>query len=132
MSQENVDTVRRCYELLAGDDFARFEEVAHPDAVLDLSRNFFNPGVFEGRDAMRRFIKQADEMWDDFRVEPEEFIDAGDEVVAVVRASGKGRDGVAVSMQLFAVWALRDGKVARITGGYRDRAKALEAAGRSE
>jgi hypothetical protein len=41
---------------------------------------------------------------------------------------GRGRDGVEVWMRVFAVWVLRDGKVTRVTGGYRHRAEALEAA----
>jgi hypothetical protein len=32
-------------------------------------------------------------------------------------------------MHLFAVWTLRDGKVKRMVGGYRNRSEALEAAG---
>ena len=35
-------------------------------------------------------------------------------------------------MQLFQVITLRDGRVLRMTGGYRDRAEALEAAGLKE
>jgi hypothetical protein len=46
-------------------------------------------------------------------------------------ARGRG-SGVEVEMQLFAVWTLREGKVLRLTGGYRDRAEALEAAGLRE
>jgi hypothetical protein len=35
-------------------------------------------------------------------------------------------------MHLFNVWELRDGKVVRYEGGYRDRDEALKAAGLSE
>ena len=35
-------------------------------------------------------------------------------------------------MHFFTLWTLRDGKVVRLTGGYRDRAEALEAAGLRE
>ncbi len=35
-------------------------------------------------------------------------------------------------MQIFGIWEFREGKVLRFTGGYRDRADALEAAGLSE
>jgi ketosteroid isomerase-like protein len=133
MSQDNVDVVRRCYALWETRDFAAIPEVAHPDVVVDLSRNVFNPGVYRGMDGFLRFVAQVDEMWDDLRLDPEEFIDADDDnVVAVVRLSGTGRvSGVPADMRVFSIWALRDGKVARMTGGYRNRAEVLADAGLS-
>ena len=135
MSQEKVEVVRRCYEsdFWTNRDFSVAPDLAHPDVVLDLSRNIFNPGVYQGLDGLRRFVEQVDEMWEDFQIEPEELIDGGDQVVAAVRMSGRGRgSGVEAEMQVFAVWTLREGKVSRMTGGYRDRAEALEAAGLKE
>jgi ketosteroid isomerase-like protein len=130
MSQENVEIVRRCYGLGADRDFSTLSELAHPDIVVDLSRNVFNPGVHRGLDAFRHFVEQVDEMWEDFQIEPEEFIDAGDNVFVASRISGRGRgSGVEVDMQAFAVWTLWEGKVSRFRAGYRDRAQALEAAG---
>jgi ketosteroid isomerase-like protein len=132
MSQENVEVVRRCYELMASREFSAFPEVAHPDLVFDLSRNVFNPGVYRGLDGVLAFLQQADEMWDRLEVRPDEFINGGESVVAAVRISGRGREGIEVGMQTFAVWLLREGKVVRVTSGFRDRAEALEAAGLSE
>jgi ketosteroid isomerase-like protein len=133
VSQENVEIVRRCYDFWTNRDFSLLTEVVDSDAVLDLSRNVFNPGIHRGFDDFRRFLEQVDEMWENFQIEPEEFIDGDDHVVAAVRMSGRGRgSGVEVEMQLFAAWTLREGKVLRLTGGYRDRAEALEAAGLPE
>jgi ketosteroid isomerase-like protein len=135
MSQENVDVVRRCYEadFWAGRDFSIIPELAHPDVVIDLSRNIFNPGVYHGFEGFRRMVEQVDETWEGFQAELEELIDGGDRIVAAHRISGRGRgSGVATEMQLFAVWTLRDGKVSQVTGGLRNRAEALEAAGLSE
>jgi phage terminase small subunit len=109
------------------------EKRAHPAVGVDLSRNVFNPGVHRGLDAYRHFVEQVDEMWEDFQIEPEEFIDAGDNVFVASRMSGRGRgSGVEVEMRAFAIWTLREGKVSRIAAGYRDRAEALEAAGLRE
>jgi ketosteroid isomerase-like protein len=133
MSQENVEVVRRCYRLWTTRDFAAIPDVAHPDVVFDVSRNVFNPGAHQGIDGFLRFVEQIDEMWDDLQFEPEEFIDAGDSVVAAVRMSGKGRtSGARAEMRMFAIWTLRDGKVARVAGGYRSRAEAHEADGLRE
>ena len=82
---------------------------------------------------MKRYVEAVDEMWNKFEAEIEEVIDAGDTVVTATRISGVGRgSGVQVEMQLFQVLTVRDGRVLHVTGGYRDRAEALEAAGLKE
>ena|SRR5918994_5299961 len=133
MSQANVEIVRRIYEFWLDRDFSAIPELVHPDAVIDLSRNVFNPGIHRGIDGFRRFLEQIDEMWENFRITPEEFIDANDNVFVSYRISGKGRgSGIETSMRLFGVWTVRDGRVSLFIGGFRDRAGALEAAGLRE
>ncbi len=133
MSQENVEVVRRCYVLMNNRDMSGLEKVADPEAVLDLSRNVFNPGIYLGHDGIRQFNARSEEVWEEFEMRPEEFIDGGDTVVTAVSIFGRGHgSGVPVEMRLFNIWEFREGKVMRMTGGYRDRAEALEAAGLSE
>jgi ketosteroid isomerase-like protein len=121
-SRENVEIVRRGYGSWTNHDFSAIPEVIDPDL-----------GVYRGLDGLWRFLEQLDETWERFQIEPEEFIDAGDNVVVAVRMSQKGRgNGVEPEMRLFSVWTLREGKVVRVTGGYRDRTEALEAAGLRE
>ncbi len=133
MSQENVEIVRRCLEFWARRDYLLVTELLDPDVVFDLSRNVFNPDVHRGYDGLRRMVDAVDEMWDRFEIRAEELVDASDHVVAGVRISGVGHgSGVEVEMQFFQVWTLCEGKVLRMTGGFRDRAEALEAAGLEE
>jgi SnoaL-like protein len=121
-AQANLEFVRRCYGSWTNRDFSAIPEVAHPDL-----------GVYRSLDGFRRFVEQLDGISERFQIEPEEFIEAGDNVVIAVRMSGKCRgDGVEPGMRLFSIWTLREGKVVRVTGGYRDRAEALEAAGLRE
>ncbi len=133
MSQENVEIVRRCYGFWAERDFSQLTEIFDPDVVIDLSRNVFNPDIYRGYDGFRRAVEVIDEVWEGLRIDPEEYVDAGKRVVAKIRISGAGRgSGVETEMKLFNVWTLRDGKVVQLTGGYRDRDEALEAAGLRE
>ncbi len=133
MSQENVEIVRRCYEFWEKRDESLIVELLYPDVVYDLSGNVFNPGVHVGHDGLRSLVEQVEAMWEGFRIDPEEFFDRGEYVVCVARMTGRGRQsGVPVEMRLFNVWQLRDGRVVRMTGGYRERSDALEAAGLSE
>jgi ketosteroid isomerase-like protein len=117
-AQANLEFVRRCYGSWTNRDFSAIPEIAHPDL-----------GVYRSLDGFRRFVEQADEMSERFQIEPEEFIEAGANVVIAVRISGRGRGKVEPEMRLFSIWTLREGKVMRVTGGYRDRGEALEAAG---
>ena len=130
MSRHNVELVRRIYEHWARKEWSLIPEFFDPDAEVDLSRNVFNPGTYSGYAGIHRLLQGVDEMWDDFRILPTELVDAGDKVLATVRIGGTGKEsGVEVEMQVMNVWTIRDAKVVRIVGGYRDRAEALAAAG---
>jgi ketosteroid isomerase-like protein len=73
--------------------------------------------------------KGMDEAFEDFRLEPQEFVDAGDHVVVRVRFHGSGREsGVETEGRMHPVHTLRDGRVVRIEF-FNDWADALEAAG---
>ena len=132
MSQENVEIVRRAYEVFNPREFSRVPDFIAPDIVVDLSRNVFNPATFRGYEGVEQVVNAVDDAWDNFRFEPEELIDAGDRVVAVVKLSGKVKgSGVPVDQRDIHVMTIRDGKVTRIEV-HRDRAEALEAIGLSE
>ena len=133
MTEENVEIARRFFAFWPDRDFSAVEEFIRADTIIDMSRNVFNPGIYRGFDGFRDRVAVVDETWDDFRPEPEEFVEVGDALVMAARVSGTGRgSGVRTEMLIFGVWRFHQGKVARYTGGFRDREEALEAAGRSE
>lgn len=74
----------------------------------------------------------AGEAFDDVRLEVGEFIDRGEQVVALghMRARGKG-SGMEVRQARAWVWSLRDGKIIRHQT-YAERSAALEAVGLPE
>jgi ketosteroid isomerase-like protein len=132
MSRENVEIVRRCFEAGKRRDYSVLPDLTHADFVLDLSRNIFNPDTYRGVDGMRLFFERVDEMWEQLEASPEEIIEADDRAVIAVRMKGTGREGIQGEMLVFQVWEFREGKVARISGGFRDRDEALENAGLRE
>jgi ketosteroid isomerase-like protein len=72
------------------------------------------------------------EPWESYRLDVEDFIDAGDDVVVLVHIRGRtARDGVEMEHAPAAIFTVRSGKVVRLHF-YMDRAQALETAGREE
>ena len=133
MSPGNVEIVRRYYEAANRRDWSLLSELVDPDVEIDLSRNIFNPDVYRGYAGFRRFVSAVEEIWDEFGAVPTELIDAGDNVVAALTMHATGKQsGVDVTMILFNIFTLRDSRIWRIIGGYRDRSEALEAAGLRE
>ena len=67
------------------------------------------------------------EAWEDWQLEVEELLDAGDQVVAFVRMLGRSKAGLPVDMRFAQVWTYRNGKQIRMQM-YASRDEALKAA----
>jgi ketosteroid isomerase-like protein len=134
MSEENVETVRRLYDLMTrGDD--DLLELIGPDFVVDFSRRLIDPFVVHlDPDVLASFRDEARETWGELPTwEPEELIDAGDKVLAFIQTSARGKtSGVEVDVHVSNVWTFRDGKPVELKYYGEDRAAALEAVGLSE
>src|SRR5215203_2305349 len=90
-------------------------------------------GPMHGKEEVRDYLQDWLDMFDDFKVEPVELIDAGDDqVVGVLRVSGRAKlSRVETDLTYAVVYTIRDRKVAR-GREYATRKEALEAAGLSE
>jgi ketosteroid isomerase-like protein len=132
MSQERFDLIRRVGEARERGDVDAMLEVMAEDVVVDASRRVLDPFVAEGHEGFRRFITVLDEAWANQRLEPEEFIEAGDDVVVPLRLVSTGRgSGVVVNARAAWVVTFRDDKIAGLCV-YQTRAEALEAVGLSD
>jgi ketosteroid isomerase-like protein len=89
-------------------------------------------GHHHGHNAYRENWRRLDEALHSLRLDPEELIDTGDQLIVLVRATAHGAgSGIPVSTTYFQVVTFRDGLVIR-QEDVQDRAEALEAAGLSE
>jgi ketosteroid isomerase-like protein len=132
MSQENVEVVRRSYELLNRRDIEAWIGLFHPDAEMHDVAGIPDAPVRRGHDALREWVVMMEDIWTDSRYEPEEFLDAGKFVVVAVHAKATGaRGGVPLDIPMFHVVEVEDGK-ARHVWAYLDRAEALKAVGLEE
>jgi ketosteroid isomerase-like protein len=133
MSQENVDIVRRANELLARRDWHTAIDLLDPNVELHGTVGGIEEGkVLRGLSQIREaFETEDDEVWDEHRIEPQEFIDAGDRVVVLQREYQRSKGGAELVIDTATIVDLRDGRIVRLQG-YMDPAGALEAAGLSE
>jgi ketosteroid isomerase-like protein len=134
MSHENFEIVRAASAAASRGDLDAWLEYWTED--LDFRAAEGAPddhGPIHGKDALRAFGQDWLDTFDEFKVEPVELIDAGDDnVIAVMRISGRAKlSGVETEMTYAELSTLRDGKIAR-SRQYLTRAEALEAAGLRE
>ena len=88
--------------------------------------------IYVGLDGFQEFWTDWLEPWESFRIETEEFLDAGEKVVQLVRQSGRTKIGdVPIESQGAAVMTFEHGTVTRIEF-HLDRDRAMRAAGLSE
>ena len=131
MSQENVEIVKAWYDAFNRDDWDAMVKDAAPGLVVDFSRSVGPfPGVF-GLDQIRRLVEEFHETWESARLEPHEFIEAGDLVVVPGTQHVKGRGGIEVVARGAYVWTIRNGAIERMVM-YQSRQDALEDLGLSE
>jgi ketosteroid isomerase-like protein len=131
MSEENVRIVRDAAEAFSRGDLDTWagywaEDIDYRaiEGALD------DHGPIHGKDAVRAYVQDWLDTFDDFTSEPVELIDAGDDnVVAVIRISGRAKlSGLETDLTYAALYTFRDGTVAR-GREYWTREEALEAAG---
>ena len=128
MSRENVEVVRRSFDAYRRGDL----DAALADADSQIVWNPAEEAPMRGVDAVRDYLARWEREWEELETTPEEFIDAGDRVVAIVHFRGRGRtSGIEVDARSYAVYTLRDGKTIEMEE-FTDRSEALEAAGLSE
>jgi ketosteroid isomerase-like protein len=133
MSQENVEVVREVWSAYNARDFDRSLDCFAEDCLVEDVPDLPDRATYKGKEGVRERTRHFRKTWGDWVWEPEEFIDAGDDVVVamvVMRAHGSG-SGAPIEAQAAFVYEVRDGRIVR-DRAFTSRSQALEAAGLSE
>ena len=88
-------------------------------------------GVYQGAEGIREFVDDQWGMFQELRVEPEEFLARGRHVVVPIIVRGRARGGLPVRATAAQRYTFENGRPARVTL-HQDRDEALEAAGAEE
>jgi ketosteroid isomerase-like protein len=134
MSEENVEIVRGAWEASTRKDNEAALALYDPEVQIDLTAvtHIGRSGVYFGLEGVQEFYRDLLASFGELTSEVEEWIDAGDGVIAMVRSYGRGRrSGVPVDMLEAHLWTVRDGLLLRLQI-FATRAEALEAAGLRE
>jgi ketosteroid isomerase-like protein len=89
MSEENVETVRRVYELFNEEGPEGAIVLSPPDVVWYPFPEWIEKPEYRGHDGIREVVAVWTDNFDEFAVEVEELRDLGDRVVALTIQSGK-------------------------------------------
>jgi ketosteroid isomerase-like protein len=130
MSRENVEVVQRALEHFSATGEVLWDLVDPEIEVHD--HDAPDQGIYRGHAGFTRWLEDWGAAWADWSVEPQEFINAGESVVVVLRMKAEGRgSGINIDRQDAGVYAVRNGKVVRVDY-YNNKRQALEAVGLRE
>lgn len=128
MDQNNIATMRMAYDSFARGDYASLPfdpqiEWNEPDV-----EGLWSAGTHRGVDSVIKDVfEPISDKFDNFRLQCDEFLDAGDRVVVTGRFLGRGRDtGNELNAPFAHIWTLRNGKVTSFRD-YSDTANWLHA-----
>jgi uncharacterized protein len=124
----NVDATRRAYEAFGRGDLAGV--LAEMDDAIEWhqAQGLPHGGLYRGLDAVRAnvFDPLGAEWWSEFSADPDEFLDAGAEVVVIGRYRGRAKEsGKELDVPYVHVWSFRGGLAWRFrqfldTAGWND------------
>jgi ketosteroid isomerase-like protein len=136
MPDENLEIVRRAYEFFnewgvnpGGESSTDIPPLLHPEVEFHAYAGAPEAGVYQGREAVTEYHERVFEQFDRVRIDLEELLSAGEQVVVISRQHTipKGSEAEIVQ-QVAEVWTIRDGMLAE-RKWFATRAEALEAAG---
>jgi ketosteroid isomerase-like protein len=129
MSQENVEFVQQTWAEFAETGEPAWGALAEDVEIHD--HDVPDASAYSGRAGFARWMENWAGAWEDYRMETEEFIDAGDRVVVVIQMTATARGGMKLDRSDALVYTLREGKIVRLDY-FNNKPEALEAVGYPE
>jgi ketosteroid isomerase-like protein len=117
MSQDNIAVIRGMYESFSTGDVTSVLDQMHQHIEWCQAENFIyaDRSPYRGPQAVLEgvFMRLASE-WADFKVMPEEWLDAGNHIVVLGIYSGRHKEsGKEVRAQFAHIWGVTHGRVVR-------------------
>jgi ketosteroid isomerase-like protein len=130
MSEENVEVLRRVYQVAEARGVDGLLEFATEDIVWISDPRFPGGGTYTGKANVRSWLRKL-WIYEEVSVDVEEIIDLGDQAVGITQCHGVTVDAPPVDWSWCHLMTFRDGLISQAQS-FLDRTAALEAAGLSE
>jgi uncharacterized protein len=129
MSQKNVEIVRRAFNAHQQRDDEAVLSLYDPGIEIEDDPEVPWPTPYCGLRGVQEFFRDRMAVFPSQHVEVEEWIDAGEDVIAVLHVRARGRQsGVPLDFRQAHVWTVQNGKLTRLRI-YQEKSQALEAVG---
>jgi ketosteroid isomerase-like protein len=129
MSAEDIERIRRGFELLERGELDEAFGDIHPDFELNDTIVLEDTTEKRGPEALRENFRQLRDAFDEIHYDLREFVDLGDRVLARVGAYMHAEQtGIEFNIEVGQIWTVRDGKAMRLDI-YPSWEEAREAAG---
>jgi ketosteroid isomerase-like protein len=124
---EDVERLRGAYEAFNEGGVEAILERLAPDFQVRDRESSPDRETRYGKEGIKQLFDSYMEAFDALRLEPEEFVDAGDQIVVSLRQRIRGKgSGAEVVGHIAHVWTMQEGAVQRLRI-FKDKDAALEA-----
>jgi ketosteroid isomerase-like protein len=115
MAESNAELMRRAFEVYNEEGWEAMLPWMADDFTLTTPPGLAaEPDTYRGEEGMRRYWESFYDVMEEIRIEPTEFREVEDWVVAPFRLSARGRStGIESGMDAVMAWRWRDGKANR-------------------
>ncbi|MFI2029301.1 nuclear transport factor 2 family protein [Streptomyces buecherae] len=117
MTSQNIQAIRAAYAGFASRDIEAVLAVmrpdvewVHPDGMADYGLG----GTKRGHAGIREFLARVPAVLGGMRLDPREFVEAGDRVVVFGTREVTSRRGTTAKLDFVHSWTMRDGRAARM------------------
>jgi ketosteroid isomerase-like protein len=135
-SDGNDGLVRRLFEAFAARDVASLLDIVDPEIeFFGPTATVLNEGrCYRGHDGMRRYLRDAEALWEVLELDPQKLTVVGNHVVALGRVRARARDGLEIDTAAAWVWRIEHGRVTWgcAYGDPDEMPRSLQESGRTE
>jgi ketosteroid isomerase-like protein len=109
----NAALVRDMFESFAVGDTTRLLEIFDPQIeFFGPTATVLNEGrCYRGHEGMRRYLRDADALWEQLELEPQTLREIGNHVVVLGRVRARARDGLEIDTAAAWVWRIEHGRI---------------------
>jgi ketosteroid isomerase-like protein len=124
-----AELIKRGYAAFARGDMRAVLEFIDPEIEVHEPGGGVEPGVRRSIEGFLASLRNVQEVWEDYGLEPEEIIALGDRFLVRVLMRGTGRgSGVPIHTRVAHLWTIREGRAVKLEM-WTDWEEALEAVG---